>query len=110
MFIWGGVHSLAVDKHISISVVYDMLPNHYRFYADVIISTLMTICLSFLTYTSFLLFKSSWFKPWGDLYMETTGSAWNPPFPALVKLFLFLVLILMLIQVIVRFISNVRNR
>ncbi|ADG91679.1 Tripartite ATP-independent periplasmic transporter DctQ component [Arcobacter nitrofigilis DSM 7299] len=110
LFIWGGLHSLTTDRHIKITILYDMLTKKYKYYVDILISTLLIICLVFMNYSAFLLFKSSWFKPWGAFYMETSGSAWNPPFPAISKLVLFVVLILMLIQVLVKFISILRRK
>ncbi|MNY76393.1 hypothetical protein D3C86_2159660 [compost metagenome] len=36
--------------------------------------------------------------PSGDIRLETTGSAWSPPTPALIKIFILMVMVLLVVQ------------
>ena len=51
--------------------------------------------------------KKALFAPWGDFRMETSGSAWDPALPALVKSMLFIVVLLMLLQYLLHLIKLV---
>ena len=47
--------------------------------------------------------------PDGNFRMETSGSAWDPIFPALIKLSLFLALLLMTVQSICQLVHHIRR-
>ena len=48
---------------------------------------------------SMLFTKYAWFnRATDDFHMQTTGTAWNPAFPAITKAWLLLVVILMITQ------------
>ena len=97
-FAFGGAYCLAKDTHIRIVVVYEKVPLRFRRYLDIFNTTVGLIWGGFLVWAGWLLVEKSWFTPQGALHMETTGSAWNPPFPAIIKLFLFIILIVMTAQ------------
>lgn len=50
------------------------------------------------------------FKPDGSIHLETTGSAFNAPYPGLLKIFMLLVLIALTIQFVVLAINYVRAK
>lgn len=95
---FGGTHCLAKKKHIRIILVYDAVPASVRRWLDVIISILSMIFAAGLTWGSWIMVQKSIFTPQGAFRLETSGSAWDPPFPAITKMFLFAMLTIMLIQ------------
>jgi hypothetical protein len=42
--------------------------------------------------------KRAAFTPDGRFRLETSGSAWNPPFPAILKIFMLVVMVALTIQ------------
>lgn len=52
---------------------------------------------------------NSWLTPWGDIHLETSGTAWNPPFPALLKGLIFLTVITMFIQFTLHLINEIQD-
>jgi hypothetical protein len=49
------------------------------------------------------------YRPDGSFSLETSGSAWNPPTPALLKLFLLAVLLTMSVQFLILTINYARG-
>ena len=52
----------------------------------------------------------AFFAPTGEFRMETSGSAWDPKFPALIKLALFAALLGMTIQYVWHVVHHVRRK
>ena len=50
------------------------------------------------------------FTPAGDFRLETSGSAWNPPYPGILKVFLFVILVLLAIQFAIFTINHLRRK
>ncbi len=109
-FAFGGSYCLAKDSHIRIVVVYDKVPPRVRRYLEIFNTAVGLAWGGFLVWAGWTLVKKSWFTPQGALHLETTGSAWNPPFPAWIKLFLFVMLIVMTIQFLLKLIHQLRLR
>ena len=109
LFLFSGAFTLAKNRHIRITMLYDMLLEKWKNYANifiVIISTMYSLAMLFAT---FVVAKSAILKPWGEFYLETSGTAWDPPFPAIIKLFLFLVLFTIFIQSILHLIVYIKR-
>lgn len=109
-FAYGGSYCLARDSHIRIVVLYDRVSPRIRRWLDLFNTFTGLIWAGMLVYAASTLVQKSWFAPWGELRLETSGSAWNPPFPAYTKAFLMLALIVMTAQFLLRLIHYIRQR
>lgn len=95
---YGGTYCLARDSHIRIRILYDAVGEKGKRVLDIINALLTLFFCVLLTYAAYIMTEKALFTPMGDWRLETTGSAWNPIYPAIVKFFLFAVLILMSLQ------------
>lgn len=53
--------------------------------------------------------KKAMFRPDGSFFLETSGSAWNSPAPALLKIFLLVVMVTMSIQFLILTVNYLRR-
>ena len=97
-FIFGGFFGVVRNKHIRVVLIYDAVPAWVKKWLDAFIYFVCAISTLFFSYAAWLMVERAFFDPTGKIRLETTGSAWNPPTPALLKLFLLIILILMSIQ------------
>lgn len=100
-FVYGGLYVAARNAHIRVVIIYDRLQGRMRRAFDVIISLVCAISAGFFAYASWVMVKRAVFAPDGSIHFETSGSAWNPPTPALLKVFMLVVLVMMTIQFLV---------
>lgn len=108
-FAFGGAYCLATDKHIRMIVVYDAVSPRVRRWLDVGISLIGCLaCMLMAWAASGLAYKAFW-TPTGNFRLETTGSAWNPPTPAIVKAVLFITLCLMTVQFALQLLQHLRR-
>ncbi|MCB1759903.1 MAG: TRAP transporter small permease [Gammaproteobacteria bacterium] len=97
-FVYGGLYCTARNAHIRVVIIYDRLHVKLRRVFDVVISLICAVSAGFFSYAAWLMVKRAAFAPDGSLRLETSGSAWNPPTPALLKLFMLAVLVVMTVQ------------
>lgn len=97
-FLYGGLYCAARNSHIRVVLIYDHLPTYWRRVMDVVISLVSSAAALFFTYAAFLMVNKATFAPTGTFRLERSGSAWNPPIPALVKVFLLVMMILLAAQ------------
>ncbi|WP_417259947.1 TRAP transporter small permease subunit [Celeribacter sp.] len=97
-FVFGGLHAVSRDGHIRIVLIYDYLGPKIRRRVDIAIYTVCALSTAMFSYAIWPTVFGSFFAPSGEFRMITSGSAWNPPFPALLRAFLFLALVAMTIQ------------
>ncbi|MEO1090179.1 MAG: TRAP transporter small permease [Pseudomonadota bacterium] len=97
-FVFGGLYCAAKDRHIRVVLIYDYVSPRVRRWLDVVISLTCALSAGFFAYASFLMVERAVWRPDGAFRLETTGSAWNPPTPALVKVFLLFVLLVLCVQ------------
>ena len=109
-FAYGGCYCLARDKHIRIVLIYDSVSPVWRRRMDICITIAGIIFGLMLSWASWTLAEKALFAPWGDFRMETSGSAWNPPFPALSKTFLFIIFIVMTLQFILHLVHYLQDK
>ena len=55
----------------------------------------------FFAYAAYHMVERAVVTPSGEIRLETTGSAWSPPTPALIKIFILVVMILLVVQFLV---------
>ena len=109
-FVYGGLYAAARNGHIRVVLISGALPPRLRRYFDVGISiTAMAACLFFVVAAWGVLMRAI-YTPAGDFRLETSGSAWNPPTPGMLKLFLFFILAVMAAQFGILTINYLRGR
>lgn len=97
-FIYGGLYCTARDQHIRVVLVYDYVSDRVRRVLDVAISIVSMIASLCFAWAAWIMVKRAIYRPDGSLHFETSGSAWDPAFPAWLKLFLLAVLTVMAVQ------------
>ena len=97
-FVYGGLLGAATDKHIRVVLIYDALSPRLRRVFNVVISIVCALASALFSWAGWLVVKRAIWTPAGDFRLETSGSAWDPPTPGLLKLFLLCVLILLCLQ------------
>ncbi|EDM66648.1 MAG: TRAP transporter small permease subunit [Moritella sp.] len=109
LFVIGGAYGLAADKHVRVVLIYDHVSDRVKQYLNVfhhIMGLLFTVLLSYAAYT---MVEGAWYAPWGEMRLETSGSAWNPVFPALLKALIFGTLCLMSVQFVLHLIQEIHG-
>lgn len=97
-FLFGGLYCASTNKHIRVVLIYDALSPGLRRVFNVAISIACAIASALFSWAGWLVVERAIWTPAGDFRLETSGSAWNPPTPGLLKLFLLGILILMCLQ------------
>lgn len=100
-FIFGGLYCASRNSHIRVVLIYDALSPYWRRVMDVLISIVSCIAALAFTYAAVQMVGNATFAPDGAFRLERSGSAWNPPTPAMVKIFLLVILILLAAQYLV---------
>lgn len=108
-FIFAGLYCAARDKHIRVVILYDIAGPKMRKTLDVAISIICMISSGFFAWAAWLMVERAAFTPAGVIRLETTGSAFNAPYPGLLKVFMLLVLIVLTIQFLVQAINFARR-
>ena len=109
LFVYGGIYALSINKHVRVVLIYDIVSDQTRRWLnDVSDQTrrwlnvfhhIMGLLFSgLLSWAAYQMVQDSWFTPFGDVRLETSGAAWNPVFPALVKGMIFMTLCIMFVQ------------
>jgi TRAP-type C4-dicarboxylate transport system permease small subunit len=100
-FIYGGLYCTARNTHIRVVIFYDLVNHRVRRVLDVLISLICAASAGFFAWATWLMVQRAAFTPDGRFRLETSGSAWNPPMPSLLKIFLFVVMLVMCLQLLV---------
>lgn len=108
-FLYGGLFCASRNSHIRVVLIYDILPPRLRRAFDVVIYITSAISALFFAYAAWLVVKLAFWTPSGVFRMETTGSSWNPPTPAILKGFLFLVMIGLAVQFLILAFNHARR-
>ncbi len=109
IFLIGGPVALARDKHIRVRMFYDSVNPRRRRILDIVNSLIALMFFAGLAYASWIMVGKSWFNPSGALHLEGTGTSWNPPTPALLKLMVLLCVVTMFTQTVFHLISAIRR-
>lgn len=108
-YAFGGAFALARDSHIRISLIYGLTGPRARRFLDIVNAVMTLLFALTLGWAAFLLAEKAWFSPTGALSLDRSGSAWNPPTPAIIKAILLLCLILMSVQAVVHLLKLCRR-
>ncbi len=109
-FVYGGLYGASTDRHIRVVLIYDNLTPRLRRIFDITISLACAFATALFSWAGWLVVQKAIWTPAGDFRFETSGSAWNPPFPGLLKVFLFMTLIIMSIQFAILAINYARKK
>ncbi len=104
--IYGGLYAYAKDKHISITILTDVMSTVWQ-RVFILFSDVVGLCyIAILTIASVFMAKQAVFAPDGSIRLERSGSSWNPPLPGLVKIIMTIFLILFALQLIIHVITR----
>ena len=109
-FVYGGLYCTARDRHIRVVLIYDMLGPRMRRVFDIAISIVCALAAGMFTWASWTMVARSAFAPDGSVRLERSGSAWDPVYPGVLKIFLMVVLGIMAVQFIVLAVNYARRR
>lgn len=109
-FIFGGLLCSVRDRHIRVVLLYDLLSPRWRRNFDVVISAICGLASAAFAWASWVMVQRAVFRPDGSFHLETSGSAWNPPYPGLIKIFLMLTMAIMAIQFTILAVSYAKGR
>lgn len=97
-FVFGGLYCTCRNTHIRVVLFYDHFSPRVRRIADIVISLVSALASGFFAYAAYHMVQRAVVTPSGDIRLETTGSAWSPPTPALIKIFILVVMVLLVVQ------------
>ena len=109
-FIFGGLYVVARNGHIRVVLIYTKLTNRVRRLFDIVISFACLAATVFFGWAAWTSLERAVWKPDGSIRLETSGSAWDPPTPGLLKIFMFVVLVVMAIQFAILAVNYLRKK
>ncbi|MFG6159933.1 TRAP transporter small permease subunit [Halomonas sp. 1390] len=109
-FALGGPAALACNRHIRVRVLYDSVGPKAKLWLDRF-NDLVTFlfCLG-MTYAATVMFWDASHNPLGEWQLERSGTAWNPPIPALVKGMILVALAIMCVQALLHLGQSLRGK
>ena len=100
-FVYGGLYCAARDQHIRVVLLYDLLPTALRRVFDIVISVVCAAASAMFAWAAWTMVARAAFTPTGEFRLERSGSAWDPVYPGLSKIFLLLIMAVMAVQFLV---------
>lgn len=100
-FLFGGLLCVSQDRHIRVTILHDLLPARLRRGLDAAVAIGSAAAACIFAWASWLVVERAVWTPGGEIRLERSGSAWNPPIPAMLKIFLCVILVLMTAQFLV---------
>jgi C4-dicarboxylate transporter, DctQ subunit len=76
---------------------------------DVLISIASAVASAFFAWAAWLMVEKAVWTPAGDVRLERTGSAWDPPLPGYLKILLFVTLVAMTVQFAIYLVHQLRK-
>ena len=110
IFLVGGPIALARDKHIRVRMFYDSVSPQNRRRLDIVNSILALIFFAGLSYAAWIMSSKAVLTPTGEFRLEGTGTAWNPPTPAMLKVLVLICVGIMFAQTFLHLIDAVRRK
>lgn len=109
-FIYGGLYCSAYDNHIRVVLIYDLVPARIRRVFDIIISIVCAAASGMFAWAAWIMVARAAFRPDGSFRLERSGSAWDPVYPGLLKVFMLVVLSVMAVQFVILAINYARGK
>ncbi|MGF2686545.1 TRAP transporter small permease subunit [Marinobacter sp. DUT-3] len=110
LFVIGGLYALATDRHVRIVLIYDAVSHRAQRWLRVVHHLLGLVFCGLLLSASWSMATEAVLAPWGDWRLETSGSAWNPPFPALLKVIILVAVAVMTLQFLLHLVRDLRGK
>ena len=110
VFLVGGPVALARDKHIRVRAVYDAVSPGVRRWMDIVNSVVAIAFFGSLTYAAAIMVWYATHTPTGEITLERTGTAWNPPTPTLLKIVMLVCVCTMLVQTVLHLVAAIARR
>ncbi|MAZ83495.1 MAG: C4-dicarboxylate ABC transporter permease [Rhizobiales bacterium] len=98
VFLIGGPVALAGNKHIRVRMVYDAVGPKGRKILDIFNCVVAMLFFAGLGYAGAIMAWKATHTPTGEIHLEGTGTSWNPPTPALLKIIILFCVIVMFVQ------------
>lgn len=99
LMIYAGLFAYGRDKHIRVPILLNKLPLRWKRRLEIFSKIISLIFLLLLAYSAYLIAQTAVFSPTGELLLERSGSAWNPPIPGLLKASIFVFSVIFVIQI-----------
>ena len=109
-FLYGGLYCTARDRHIRVVIIYDLLGTKLRRVFDTVISLVSAATSAMFAWAAWQMVGRAAFRPDGGFRLERSGSAWDPVYPGLLKIFLLVILIVMTVQFLVLAWNHAKGR
>ena len=109
IFLIGGPVALARDKHIRVRMIYDTVGPAKRRWLDILNSLIALLFFSGMAYAAWTMAWGATHTPTGVFQLERTGTAWNPPTPALIKVTVLICIGVMFVQTLLHLIDALRR-
>ncbi|MGP3698486.1 TRAP transporter small permease subunit [Rhodobacter sp. NSM] len=109
-FVFGGLYAAALNTHIRVVLFYDALSPGVRRVFDMAISLTCAVASGFFAFAAWQSVKRAVWTPAGEFRLESSGSAWDPVYPGLLKVFLLVVLVALAIQFLILAAGYARGR
>jgi len=109
IFLIGGPIALARDKHIRVRMFYDAVSPTGRRWLDIVNSVIAMVFFAGLAYAGWIMSWKATHSPSGEIRFEGTGTSWNPPTPAMLKIMVLICVSLMFVQSLLHLIKAIRR-
>lgn len=109
LFVLGGSYALAIDKHVRVVLIYDMVPKKIKIFLNIFHHIMGMLFSLLMIYASWNMTREAWLNPSGEISLQTSGSAWDMPLPALLKAVILIVSLIIFIQFLVHLILDVKK-
>jgi TRAP-type C4-dicarboxylate transport system permease small subunit len=109
-FLVGGPIALARDRHIRVRMFYDNVKPGTKRVLDIVNSILALGFFAGLSYAAGTMVWKATHNPTGAVQLERTGTGWNPPTPALLKIAMLVCVLVMAVQTILHLVAAIRRR
>lgn len=108
-FIFGGLYCASRNSHIRVVLLYDHVSERVRRILDILISAASCVAALFFVYAAWIMVSRAIFAPTGEFRLERSGSAWNPPTPGVLKVFLLVILGLLALQYLIFVVNHIKR-
>ncbi|MDN3648676.1 TRAP transporter small permease subunit [Reinekea marina] len=107
LFVLGGSYALATNRHVRVVLIYDIVSGKTRRILNVFHHLMGMLFSGLMVYASFHMVSAAWYSPWGGFKLESSGSAWDPAFPALTKLWILIIFSIMFLQFLLHLVQEI---
>ncbi len=108
--LFGGIACYADEKHIAMTFIADSFPPKLRWLSMLFVEICTLVFSLMMTYGAFLSARDAFISPFGSFRMQTSGSALDPPFPAINKGFFFATCIMLVFLVVLHLLRHILTR